>query len=76
MKYFKTLIIIVLMLAYEAAFGQGGVAVLDEIDFNDTTMINSDFMWKTIADYITSEQNKMQILTIRCIISSWQPMRF
>ena len=58
MKYIKSLIILVLMLVLNTAFGQSRGAVLDEIDFNDTTMINSDFMWKTIADYITSEQNK------------------
>ena len=40
------------------AMGQSEKSVLDRIDFNDTTMIEGDFLWQTIADYITSEQNK------------------
>ena len=40
------------------AMGQSEKSVLDRIDFNDTTMIEGDFLWQTIADYITTEQNK------------------
>ena len=58
MKYFKLLIIIVLLAIFNIVEGQVEDSILDEIDFNDTTLIESDFMWKTIADYITAEQNK------------------
>ncbi len=58
MKYFKSLIIIVLLFACNMAKGQSEASILDRIDFNDTTMINNDLMWKTIAEYITTEQNK------------------
>ena len=42
MKYIKSLIILVLMLVLNTAFGQSRGAVLDEIDFNDTTMIDDE----------------------------------
>lgn len=58
MKYIKSLIIIILFAIANMAVGQSGKSVLDRIDFNDTTMIDGDFMWQTIADYITAEQNK------------------
>lgn len=46
------------MSAMPMAKGQTDESLLDRIDFNDTTMISSDFMWETIAEYITEEQNK------------------
>ena len=58
MKYIKTLIIIVLLAVVNVAVGQAEGSILDSIDFNDTTMIDGDFMWKSIAEYITAEQNK------------------
>lgn len=58
MKYFKLLIIIMLLIFTNKAFGQNGMSALDSIDFNDTTTVYSNFMWQTIADYISSEQNK------------------
>lgn len=58
MKYFKSLIIILLLLANCKTVAQVEESVLDRIDFNDTTMINNDFMWETIAEYITTEQHK------------------
>ena len=57
MKSIKILIIIVLMSVVFVAKGQTDDALLDRIDFNDTTLIHSDFMWETIAEYITKAQN-------------------
>lgn len=58
MKYFKSLIIILLLAVANVAVGQVEESILDRIDFSDTTMINNDFMWETIAEYITTEQHK------------------
>ena len=58
MKYFKSLIVIMLLAIANTMTGQSEESVLDRIDFNDTTMINSDLMWQTIAEYITTEHNK------------------
>ena len=45
MKYFKSLIIIVLLFVCDIAKGQSEASILDRIDFSDTTMIYNDFMW-------------------------------
>ena len=58
MKCIKLLIIILLLTIDNTMMGQSEESILDKIDFNDTTMINSDLMWQTIAEYITAEQNK------------------
>lgn len=57
MKRFKSLIIIVLLLVVSIAKGQADDSLLDRIDFSDTTMIQGDLMWETIAEYITQAQN-------------------
>ena len=56
MKCFKSLVIIVLLLANIVAKGQADDSLLDKIDFNDTTLIEGDFMWQTIAEYLTQAQ--------------------
>lgn len=56
MKVFKSLVIIVLLSVFSMARGQADDSLLDKIDFNDTTLIASDFMWETIAEYITQAQ--------------------
>ena len=57
MKIYKLLIIIVLMFVCSMAKGQTDDSLLDQIDFSDTTLIEGDFMWQTIAEYITEVQN-------------------
>lgn len=57
MKHIKSLIIIVLMFACPWMKGQADDSLLDKIDFNDTTLIEGDFMWQTIAKYLTEAQN-------------------
>lgn len=47
-----------LMSALSIARGQNEYVELDKIDFNDTSLIESDILWSTISDYITHEQNK------------------
>lgn len=56
MRFVKSLIIMVLLLASSVAKGQDDKSLLDEIDFNDTTLIENDSMWLTIAEYITMAQ--------------------
>ena len=56
MKYIKSLTIIVLIIVFSTMKGQFNDALLDKIDFNDTTLIAGDFMWKTIAEYLTEAQ--------------------
>lgn len=55
---FKSLIIIVLLFVVNLSEGQVEESALDRIDFNDTTMVDSDFMWETIAEYVTKAQNR------------------
>ena len=57
MKLVKSLIIIVLMSVFSVVKGQSDASLLDRIDFNDTTLIEGDFMWQTIAEYLTGAQN-------------------
>ena len=57
MKLLKIFVIIVLVLVFSASKGQTNDLLLDQIDFNDTTLIAGDFMWQTIAKYITEAQN-------------------
>lgn len=57
MKLLKTFVIIVLVLVFSVSEGQTNESLLDQIDFNDTTLIAGDFMWQTIAEYITEAQN-------------------
>lgn len=57
MKLHKIFIIIVLMSLLSVSKGQTNDSLLDQIDFNDTTLIAGDFMWQTIAEYITEAQN-------------------
>ena len=47
-----------LMSVLATAKGQDEGVELDKIDFNDTSLIESDILWSTISDYITQEQNK------------------
>ena len=66
MKLLKIFVIIVLLFECSLAKGQADDALLDKIDFSNTTMIESDFMWQTIAEYLTKVQentadNKNQI---------------
>ena len=56
MKLIKNLIIIVLLSVISIARGQADDALLDKIDFNDTTLIQGNFMWQTIAEYISQAQ--------------------
>lgn len=56
MRFVKALIIIVLLSAFSVAKGQTDNSLLDKIDFNDTTLIEGDLMWATIAEYITQAQ--------------------
>ena len=56
MKVFKSLVIIVLLSVFSMVRGQADDSLLDKIDFNDTTLIAGDFMWETIAEYITQAQ--------------------
>lgn len=57
MKLFKSILIIVLLSVFVMAKGQDDGSLLDQIDFRDTTLIEGDFMWQTIAEYITEMQN-------------------
>ena len=59
MKIFKSLIIIVLMSMLSIAKGQTDDSLLEQIDFRDTTLIKGDFLWQTIAEYITEVQNSV-----------------
>lgn len=54
----KTLIIIVLLSAFSMTRAQINDALLEKIDFNDTTLINTDFLNSTLAEYIDSAQNQ------------------
>lgn len=54
--WFKSLIISILLFVSVVASGQADDTLLDKIDFNDTTQIEGDFMWETIAEYITQTQ--------------------
>lgn len=57
MKSVKLLIIIILLSVFSIARGQINDDLLEKIDFNDTTLVDSDFLKTTISDYITSAQN-------------------
>ena len=53
----KSLIIIVLLSAFSMTRAQMNDALLETIDFNDTTLINTEFLNTTLAEYIDSAQN-------------------
>ena len=57
MKLLKIFVIIVLVSVFSFSKGQTDESLLNQIDFNDTTLIAGDFMWQTIAEYITEAQN-------------------
>lgn len=57
MKLLKLYVISVLVFVISTSKGQTNDLLLDQIDFNDTTLIAGDFMWQTIAEYITEAQN-------------------
>ena len=52
----KLLIIIILMSAFSLC-GQTNDAMLEKIDFNDTTLVDTDFLKVTLAEYIDSAKN-------------------
>ncbi len=52
----KLLIIIVLMSVFSLC-GQTNDALLEKIDFNDTTLVGTDFLKTTLAEYIDSAKN-------------------
>ncbi len=54
----KSLIIIVLLSAFSMTRAQMNDALLEKIDFNDTTLINTEFLDSTLAEYIDSAQNQ------------------
>lgn len=56
MRAVKSLIVIALLFAFSNVRGQGNDVLLEKIDFSDTTLIDSDFMRMTIAEYIDSSQ--------------------
>lgn len=58
MNYIKSLLIIVMLFLSNVTIAQDEGSILDKIDFNDTTMIDNDFMWTTLAEYITKAQHK------------------
>lgn len=53
----KLLIIIALLSVFSPLRGQMDDALLEKIDFNDTTLVDSDFFEKKLAEYIDSAQN-------------------
>lgn len=54
----KSLIIIVLLSAFSMMRAQMNDALLEKINFNDTTLINTEFLDFTLAEYIDSAQNQ------------------
>ena len=54
----KLLIIIVLLSAFSMTRAQMNDALLEKINFNDTTLINTEFLDSTLAEYIDSAQNQ------------------
>lgn len=54
----KSLIIIVLLSAFSMTRAQMNDALLEKINFNDTTLINTEFLDSTLAEYIDSAQNQ------------------
>lgn len=54
----KPLIIIVLLFAFSMTRAQMNDALLEKINFNDTTLINTEFLDFTLAEYIDSAQNQ------------------
>ena len=48
------------MSVFSVMKGQDGDVLLDKIDFNDTTLIDRDFMKRTLAEYLTSKQDTAQ----------------
>ena len=56
MKCLKSLVIIVLLTVFSMVKGQTDDSLLNQIDFSDTSLIEGDFMWQTIAEYITKAQ--------------------
>lgn len=56
MRLGRWLIMAALMSVFSIVRGQDDVTVLDQIDFSDTTLIGSEYLNKTIADYVDSNQ--------------------
>lgn len=51
------MIIIILMSVFSSLNGQMNDALLEQIDFNDSTLVDSDFLKATLAEYIDSANN-------------------
>ena len=57
MRNIKLLIIIVLLFVFSKINGQIDNSLLERIDFNDTTLVDSEFLKTTLANYIDSAKN-------------------
>ena len=53
----KILIIIALFAAFATAQGQVNYDLLEKIDFNDTTLVDSDYLKTALSEYIDAAQN-------------------
>ncbi len=59
----KLLIVIVLMSVFCSMSGQTNGSMLDNIDFNDNSLIGTDYLKNALVDYITLVENNTQIQT-------------